>query len=252
MAKRVLAGVIGDDHPAVPGYAVIREALHHAAHALAVDVETEWLPTPMLGEVETELAAYDALWCGPWGPYVNTDAALRAIRFARERGLPFLGTCAGFQHAAIEYARNVLGLADADHSESNPDAPAAVIAPLSHPLIERTAAVVLDPASRTAHIYGRTAVAERYRCRFGLNPDYVAPLHRGGLRVTGVDELGIAAVVECPDHPFFLATLFLPESTSRANAPHPLITAYVRAALQRAAETSGMRSEGHTNGTAGS
>jgi CTP synthase (UTP-ammonia lyase) len=239
MGRHVLAGVIGDDHPAVQGYVVIREALHHAAHALSLDVETHWLPTPALGRaVETELAAYDALWCGPVGPYQNADAALRAIRFARERGVPFLGTCAGFQHAVIEYARSVLGLADADHAESNPAAPAPVIAQLPYPLIERTAAVVLDPASRTAEIYRRTLVAERYRCEFGLNPTYLAPLHRSGLRVTGVDETGVATVIEFPDHPFFLATLFLPERSSRAGAPHPLVTAYLTAA----AESSKVRS----------
>jgi CTP synthase (UTP-ammonia lyase) len=172
------------------------------------------------------------------GPYQNSDAALDAIRFARERQVPFLGTCAGFQHAVIEYARSVLGIADADHAESNPSAPAPVIAPLPYPLIERTAAVVLDPASRTAEIYRRTAVAERYRCRFGLNPEYLPLLHRGGLRVTGVDETGVAAVVEFPKHPFFLATLFLPEHASRAGAPHPLVTAYLAAA----AASTGMRS----------
>ena len=240
MGRRVLAGVIGDDHPGVEGYAMIREALHHAARAMSMEVEAHWLPTTALGgDVETDLAAYDALWCGPWGPYQNPDAALRAIRFARERGLPFLGTCAGFQHAVVEYARTVLGLANADHAEYNPAAAAPVIAPLSYPLVERTAAVVLDPASRTAEIYRRTTVAEHYRCRFGLNPAYLAPLHRGGLRVTGVDELGTATVIEFPEHPFFLATLFLPERTSRERAPHPLVMAY----LQAAAEASERRSQ---------
>jgi CTP synthase (UTP-ammonia lyase) len=230
MRRRVRAGVIGDDHPDIQGYAAIREALHHAAVPLAVEVETDWLPTTALGDVETELAPYDALWCGPWGPYRNADAALRAIRFARERGLPFLGTCAGFQHAAIEYARSVLGLAEADHAEANPAATTPVIVPLPHPLVERTAAVVLNPESRAAGIYRRTTVAERYRCEFGLNPEYLRVLHRGGLRVTGVDDVGVAAVMEFPDHPFFVATLFLPERTSRAGAPHPLVTAYLRAA----------------------
>jgi CTP synthase (UTP-ammonia lyase) len=231
MRKRIRAGIIGDHHPTVQGYGVIAEALQHAATALAIDVETQWLPTPMLPPtVERELASYDALWCGPWGPYQNMDGSLRAIRYARERGLPFLGTCAGFQHAVIEYARSVLGLADADHAESNPDAPLPVIAALSHPWVERTGAVVLDPASRAAAIYRRTEVAERYRCRFGLNPAYLAPLHAGGLRVAGVDAEGTAAVLEARDHPFFVATLFMPERRSRANAPHPLITAYVAAA----------------------
>ena len=231
MRKRIRAGIIGDHHPAVQGYEAIAEALQHAATTLAVDVETRWLPTPTLPPlVERELADYDALWCGPWGPYENTDGALRAIRYARERGIPFLGTCAGFQHAAIEYARTVLGLADAEHAESNPAAPLPVIAPLFHPWAERTGAVVLDPASRSARIYQRTEVAERYRCRFGLNPAYLARLHGGGLRVAGVDAEGTATVLEFHEHPFFVATLFLPEHRSRRDAPHPLITAYLAAA----------------------
>jgi CTP synthase (UTP-ammonia lyase) len=90
--------------------------------------------------------------------------------------------------------------------------------------------VVLDPTSRAASIYRRTEVAERYRCRFGLNPEYLAPLHSGGLRVAGVDTEGTVAVLEYHDHPFFVATLFLPEQRSRPNAPHPLITAYLAAA----------------------
>ncbi len=232
----MLAGIIGDSHPTVQGYEVIREALRHAAPAAAVEVEARWLPTSALrGEAGGDLVEFDALWCGPWGPYRNTAAALHAIRYARERRLPFLGTCAGFQHAVIEYARSVLGLAQADHAESNPSATLPVVAPLSRPLVERTGAVVLDPSSRVASIYQRTEVAERYRCAFGLNPHYLPALHRGGLRVTGVDEEGVAVVVEFPDHPFFVATLFLPECRSRASAPHPLITAYLRAASETSA-----------------
>ena len=94
-------------------------------------------------------------------------------------------------------------------------------------------AVVLDPTSRTASIYRRTEVAERYRCAFGLNPDYLAALHHGGLRVSGVSEEGLAMAVEFADHPFFFATLFMPEHRSRAGAPHPLISAYLDAAARR-------------------
>jgi len=236
VGKRLLAGVISDFHPTLEGYGAICDALRHAADALAVDIETRWLPTGLLcGEAAEDLLGCDALWCGPWGPYQNTEAALGAIRFARERGLPFMGTCAGFQHAAIEYARSVLGLLDAEHAESNPAAVVPLIAPLASPLIDRTAAVVLDPASRAARIYRRTTIAESYRCSFGLNPEYLSPLHRAGLRVTGVDQMGAATVVECPMHPFFVATLFMPERASRPSAPHPLILEYVRAAVARSA-----------------
>jgi len=227
----VLAAVIGDEHPGIEGYAEICRALQHSATALCVTLETTWLPTPKLeGKVEVALAPFDALWCGPWGPYSNSAGAVRAIRYAREKQVPFLGTCAGFQHAAIEYARSKLGLPNADHAESNPDGQPLIIAPLPEPLLERTVAVVLDPSSRTARIYQRTSAAEKCRCAFGLNPAYLAPLHSAGLRVTGVNETGAATVLECTEHPFFFATLFLPEHASRAAAPHPLITAFVETA----------------------
>lgn len=235
MGQSLLAGVIGDHDPRVQGYEVICEALGHAAAPLSLDVETRWITSAALcAGTAGDLAEYDALWCGPSGPYHRVSGALAAIRFARERGVPFLGTCAGFQHAVIEYARSVLGLEHADHAESNPGAAEPVIVALLHPLMERTGAVVLNPASRAANMYRRTTVAERYRCNFGLNPDYIALLHRAGLRIAGVDEDGVAAVVECPEHPFFVATLFMPERTSRAGAPHPLITAYLRAAAKLA------------------
>lgn len=234
MGRTVCAGIIGDEHPTVQGYSVIRSALQHAGRALNVEVDARWLPSHSLeGDAEHDLRDCDALWCGPWGPYRNSDAAITAIRYARERGIPFLGTCAGFQHAVIEYARSVLGLAAADHAESNPESTLPVVSPLSNPLVNRVGAVVLDPASRTASIYRRTEVAERYRCAFGLNPDYLTALHRGGLRVSGVSEEGLAMAVEFADHPFFFATLFMPEHRSRASAPHPLISAYLQAAARR-------------------
>jgi len=231
-AATLRAGIIGDYDPAVSGHTVIGEALRHAADALSLAVDSRWLPTARLDDADAgaELAECDAIWCGPCGPYENPEGALRAIRLARERGTPFLGTCAGFQHAVIEYARTVLGLGGADHGESNPAAREPVIAPLWQPLVERTAPVVLNPDSRTAAIYRRTTAAERYRCSFGLNPDYLMRLHHGGLRIAGVGDVGEVTVVELPDHPFFVATLFMPERSSRPGAPHPLVTAYVRAA----------------------
>jgi len=230
----VRAGVIGDDHRTYNAVDHIRSSLTHAGRMIGVTIETRWLPTPSLRhDVERQLLDFDAVWCGPCGPYINGSAALRAIRYAREQRLPFLGTCAGFQHAAIEYARNVLGFADAEHAETNPGAAQPVVAPLPSPLFERTAAVLLAPTSRCAAIYQRTEVAEWYRCHFGLNPTYLPVLHRGGLRVAGIDEEGMAAIFEQPDHPFYVGTLFMPERRSRAEEPHPLVRALVQAAVAR-------------------
>lgn len=229
----VRVAIVGDAHPGIRGYPEIREALQHAADILAVQVEATWLPTPSLTrDVDRQFAGFHALWCGPWGPYANPIGALRAIRFARESSLPFLGTCAGFQYAVIEFAHTVVGLEQADHAEANPASNFCVINALAEPLMERTGAVALDPTSRTARFYRRTISAEKYRCAFGLNPAYLPELHQAGFRVAGVSESGAAAVMEFAKHPFFVATLFMPERVSRSRAPHPLITAYLRTAAE--------------------
>jgi CTP synthase (UTP-ammonia lyase) len=97
--------------------------------------------------------------------------------------------------------------------------------------------VNLSSNSRAFHIYQREVVSEQYYCNFGLNPAYQTVLHEGGLRVVGVDQDGEARIVELPTHPFFLATLFVPQLTSRPGHPHPLITAYLSVAMQLRKET---------------
>src|SRR5215470_13041788 len=130
-------GLIGDYDPEVPAHIAIPRAIALAAQALECDAEAIWLPTPRLeNDTGQLLAGYNALWCVPASPYRSMEGALRAIRFARERGVPFLGSCGGSQHAIIEHARNVLGLAGADHAETNPSALVPLIAPLSCSLVE--------------------------------------------------------------------------------------------------------------------
>lgn len=111
-------GLIGDFNPDVIAHIAIPQALTLAARKVECSVETEWLPTPLLEKNTAErLANFDGLWIVPASPYESMEGALLAIRFARERGVPFLGTCGGFQHALIEYARNVLNLAEADSAD---------------------------------------------------------------------------------------------------------------------------------------
>jgi CTP synthase (UTP-ammonia lyase) len=160
------------------------------------------------------------------------DGALLAIRFAREHGVPFLGTCGGFQHAVIEYARNVLGLKDAGHAESNPDATLPIMVPLTCSLVGEEGAITLAAESRVRAIYGRGQVVERYHCSFGLNPRYRSLFEQGQLQITGVDSAdGEVRVVELTDHPFYIATLYQPERSAFEQRAHPLITAYIQAAV---------------------
>jgi len=227
-------GLIGDYSPSVPAHVAIPQALDLAAGVLGCAVRPEWLPTEQLmGDISERLAAFDALWCVPASPYISMDGALRGIQFAREHGRPFLGTCGGFQHALIEYVRNVLGLRDADHAESNPETELPLMVALECMLIEATGTIVLQPGSRAAELYGQREVVEAYHCRFGLNPHYEPLLADTGMRIAGRDTGGEVRIVELEEHPFFVATLFQPERSAFGGRAHPLITAYVGAALDR-------------------
>lgn len=172
---------------------------------------------------------FDGFWCVPGSPYRDTDGALRAIRFAREQRRPFLGTCGGFQHAVLEYARNVLGWKDAEHGELAPQAKRAVIAPLSCTLVEATDNVRLVPYTHIADAYGTLDLLEGYRCRYGVNPEFVDALLEGDLIPSGHDSAGDLRAVELLDHPFFVATLFQPERSALKGVTPPLAIALLNA-----------------------
>jgi CTP synthase (UTP-ammonia lyase) len=231
--RRIGIGLVGDRDPSVPAHQAIPMALQLAANALDVDVDHEWVPTEEITQV-SRVARYDGLWCVPASPYRNMDGALLAIEFAREQQRPFLGTCGGFQHAVIEYARNVQGWADAEHAETAPDAERAVIAPLACSLIETTGVVRFRPGSLIAAAYGLNQASEGYRCRYGLNEDFQAALLSGPLRIAADDEDSEVRAVELDSHPFFVATLFQPERTALRGLLPPLVSAFVRAVVKRA------------------
>jgi CTP synthase (UTP-ammonia lyase) len=178
------------------------------------------------------VSGFDGLWCVPGSPYNSMDGALRAIQSARASGRPFLGSCGGFQHAVIEYARNVLGWQDAEHAETSPDAQRAVIAPLQCALVEVQGRVRFVPGSRIAAAYGVAEADEGYHCSYGLNPRFQARLLDGPLRATAHDESGDVRAVELDGHPFYVATLFQSERAALRDAVPPLVVAFVRACMQ--------------------
>ena len=125
----------------------------------------------------------------PASPYANTEGAISAISLARTEEIPFLGTCGGFQHALIEYFRNVLGATDAAHAELNPEAEHPVISRLSCSLVEVTGTIRLTPGSLAERLYGTDRVEEGYRCSYGLNPYFAQSIRgRDGLHVEGTDD----------------------------------------------------------------
>jgi CTP synthase (UTP-ammonia lyase) len=230
----VQVGLIGDYSPEVTAHSAVPIALALAANETAADIAVTWLATETIAPQRERLASFDALWCVPGSPYASMEGALLAIRFAREQGCPFLGTCGGFQHALIEYARNVLGYAEADHAESNPAATMPLIAPLSCSLVGAKGIIKLKADSQVRRFYGEEEVVEQYHCSFGLNARHQSLLESGEMKVTGMDAEGQPRVVELAGHPFFIATLFQPERSASSGIVHPLIRAYVRAASSSA------------------
>src|SRR5271157_815267 len=126
MHSAIRVGLIGDFNERQKAHLAIPKALHAASGG---EVDAVWIPTGTAGE-DAALAEFDGFWCVPGMPYRSADGAMRAIRHARITGTPFLGTSAGFQYASIEFARNVLGLAGADHQKLNPQAAIPLISPL--------------------------------------------------------------------------------------------------------------------------
>jgi CTP synthase (UTP-ammonia lyase) len=229
MTSSIRIGLIGDYNASVIAHQAIPRALALAAEAVGVSVAGEWVPTQEI-EDDSRVAAFDGLWCVPASPYRSMDGALRAIRFARANRRPFLGTCGGFQHAVVEYARNVLHWFDADHAETSPEASRAVIAPLACALVEETGTVRFRAGSWIAAAYGCAEASEGYHCSYGLNPVFRASLLAGPLRVSAEDAAGDVRAVELDDHPFFVATLFQPERAALEGRMPPLVRAFVQAA----------------------
>ena len=126
--------------------------------------------------------------------------------------------------------RNVLGVEDADHEESSPEAPRLAVTLLSCSLVGQDGTVSIRPDSRAAALYGRLEAVEGYWCNYGVSPEYADQLDEGGLSVTGRSANGEIRIVELPGHPFFIATLFLPQLRSTPVEPHPLLAGFVAAA----------------------
>lgn len=226
--------VVGDYQPDHETHPATTAALGHAASALSVRVEATWLATDTVS-VE-RLAGYDGFWIAPGSPYRSLEGALQAIRVARTQDRPLLGTCAGFQHIVLEYARNVLGYRGAQHAEYAPDADDLFVTPLSCSLAGQSLEVCFSDASRALRAYHGPSATERYYCNFGLNPDRASELEAAGLAVTGRDQDGEARIVEVRAHRFFVGTLFVPQVSSAPGRPHPLVVAFVAAAGRIAAD----------------
>ncbi|MCI4351504.1 MAG: CTP synthase (glutamine hydrolyzing) [Thermoplasmata archaeon] len=221
------------------------EAFHHVQGRLGTSIRLNWYDAEDLPRDPSAIARLrrsDAMLVpGGFGPR-GVEGKVLAIGLARREKIPYLGVCYGFQMAAVEFARTVLGLSDATSTEVDPHTTDPVVclledqgtvAEMGGSMRLGAQRVILDPASRIAKVYGRTEVWERHRHRYEINPSYLSRFAERGLKVAGNSVDGRVEVLELADHPFFLGVQYHPEFLSRPEAPHPLYVELVKAALAR-------------------
>jgi CTP synthase (UTP-ammonia lyase) len=191
-------------------------------------LEGEWHATD--GIDAGRIAASAGVWVAPGALYRDRDAVLEVIRRAREGGRPLLATCGGFQHLVLEYARNVAGIEHAEHAEEAPAAEDAVVTRLSCSLVGEIRPVTTVPGTRAAAICGPRPFDGFHYCNYGLEPRFEAVLVDAGLVVSGRAPDAGVEIVELPDHPFFVGSMFQPQMTPRTDGrEHPLLEGFLAA-----------------------
>jgi CTP synthase len=239
--RQIRIGMVGKYVDLTESYKSLNEALYHGGFACAGQVTIQYIDSEKL-ENMNDLEGLDGILVPHGFGSRGVEGKIRAIQYAREGEIPFLGICFGMQLACCEFARNVVGLTGANSSEVDPETPHPVIdlLPEQHGIEELGATMrlgaypcVLQPGSKSAQAYGTTEISERHRHRYEFNPDYRDQLQAAGLLFSGWSPDGrLAEVIELPEHPFFVASQFHPEFKSKPFDPHPLFEAFVRASVK--------------------
>ena len=251
----VTIGVVGKYVGLLDAYKSLHEALVHGGIANRVKVNVRWIDAELfeqnISEIAGQLEPMNAILVpGGFGER-GSEGKIAAVRFARERGVPYFGICLGMQMACIEAARNTADIPAASTTEFGPTAE-PVVGLITEWMSEsglqkreeggdmggtmRLGAydAVLSGNSQAAAIYGGTAISERHRHRYEVNVHYKAPLEQGGLVFSGMSPDGeLPEVIERPDHPWFVGVQFHPELKSKPFDPHPLFRSFIEAAVKQ-------------------
>ena len=245
----VRIGIVGKYVEYEDSYKSLKEALVHGALAHNLKLEVSWVEAEGLETAdandrsyEPQLEEYDGLLVpGGFGKR-GIEGMLNAIRYAREKHVPYFGICLGMQTACIEFARNVCGLADANSSEFDPATPHRVIYKLRELRgVEELGGTMrlgawpckLEPGTLAQKIYGQDEISERHRHRYEFNREYEETMVAGGLKISGSTPDGTyVEIVEIPEHPYFIGCQFHPEFKSKPLEPHPLFKSFIGASYE--------------------
>ena len=245
--QTVKIGLVGKYVELHDSYISVNEALKHGGIATHSAVDIHWIDSETLEGDDVDLDAIlgdmdGILVPGGFGSR-GIEGKINACRYARTHGVPYLGICLGMQIAIIEFARDVLGMADANSAEIDPSTthPVIDILPEQKDVTDMGGTMrlgqypcTLNPESKAYSLYGASMIYERHRHRYEVNNDYRPDLLNGGMIFAGTSpDNHIVEMVEIPDHPWFVAGQFNPEFKSRPNRPHPLFRGFVTAAAAR-------------------
>jgi CTP synthase len=240
----VRIAVVGKYVEQTESYKSLNEALVHGGIGNDCRVDLDYIDSSEIERLGPDVLLREAdaiLVPGGFG-IRGTEGKIAAVKYAREKKVPFFGICLGLQMAAIEFSRNVLGLAGANSVEFDEGT--------QHPVVSLMAdqkevkakggtmrlgaySCVLEPGSLAHKLYGRAEIKERHRHRYEVNNAYREKMQAGGLVASGMNpELGLVEMVELKGHPYFIGCQFHPEFQSKPFAPHPLFTGFVRAAME--------------------
>ena len=238
----VKIGLVGKYVELKDSYKSIAEALIHAGAHQEVDVQVDWIHSESItsNSAAEKLAGLDGIIVAPGFGSRGVDGKIETIQYARTKGVPFFGICLGMQCAVIEFARNVIGLTDAHSTENKEYTPDPVIDLMAEQKsIQNMGGTMrlgaypceLTPGSHAFNAYGSASIEERHRHRYEFNNAYLERFESLGMVATGKNpDSGLVEIVEIPEHPYFVATQFHPEYASTVETPHPLFTAFVKAA----------------------
>jgi len=241
--NKVTIGLIGKYVELQDSYKSILESFIHAGAANEVKVDIRSIHSEHItaSEVDEKLKGLDGILVAPGFGERGIEGKILAVKYARENDVPFLGICLGMQMAVIEFARNVLGLENANSTEMDENTPEPVIS-----LMEEQKLVTdmggtmrlgawdcqLKAGSLVNKVYSKTDITERHRHRFEYNNDYKAQMEEAGLLATGLNpKTGLVEVIEIPSHPWFVGVQYHPEYRSTVANPHPLFVGFVKAVL---------------------
>jgi CTP synthase (UTP-ammonia lyase) len=230
MIKRI--AILGDFNPVYSTHHALNDSIRQTRKKFDEDIQFDWISTDTFNFKTAFNKLYCGLWIAPGSPYKDMKNVLDTITYARQNGIPTFGNCGGFQHMVIEYARNVCGLTNADHEETNPDSKDLLISKLSCSLVEQEEQLaIIDKESILFDIIKKDKLTGKYFCNYGINSKYLDVLKSNGLKTTAISDDGQVRAFEIKNHRFFVGTLFQPALTSTIDDPNPLIMEFVRLSI---------------------